>query len=80
MDVLEFAKEERKKVLRDEKNPMFMFQQIDTELLIKALDGDIPVRDLMKQELINRGLNREGKWVGDKEALMDWYHYPDFKK
>lgn len=55
-------------VLSDEQNPAFIFSQTHTELLVKALKGEIDLLKLIKNELINRGLNDEGHWVGYEKA------------
>ena len=54
--------------LSDEKNPAFLFSQTHTELLVKAVKGEIDLLKLVKNELINRGLNGEGQWVGFETA------------
>ena len=55
-------------VLSDEQNPVFIFSKTHTELLVKALKGEIDLLTLVKNELINRGLNDEGQWVGFENA------------
>ena len=55
-------------VLSDEQNPVFIFSKTHTELLVKALKGEIDLSKLVKNELINRGLNDEGQWVGFENA------------
>ena len=58
----------RNSELPDEQNPAFIFSQTHTELLVKALKGEIDLLKLVKKELINRGLNDEGQWVGFENA------------
>jgi hypothetical protein len=55
-------------IMDDFKNPKFMFQCMDTELLTKAVNGEINVLQLIKTELANRGLDSNGKWVGFKKS------------
>ena len=51
--------------LPDELNPEYMFQTIDSALLVKAFNGEINLDDLVKKELSNRGLDpKTGAWVG----------------
>ena len=55
----------------DEKNPKFMFQGTDKDLLIKAIKGEIDLQHLAKQELANRGLSVSGTRVGFNAAKMN---------
>ena len=52
----------------DELNPKYIFNGISTALLVQALKGEIDLLKLVKNELINRGLNDEGQWVGFENA------------
>jgi len=52
----------------DELNPNFIFQSSFTELLVQIASGKIDANELAKQELKNRGLDLEGKWVGFKKV------------
>lgn len=54
--------------LPDDCNPKFMFQTTDTELLVHAVNKKIDLLHLVKQELANRGLNKNGLWVGFEKA------------
>lgn len=49
---------------RDELNPDFVFQGTATALLLAAVSGMIDPALLARQELANRGLDIDGKWVG----------------
>lgn len=42
-------------------------QVLDMALLTAAAQGKIDLNALAKQELANRGLDAEGKWVGFKK-------------
>jgi hypothetical protein len=64
VEVPKKVKEERS----DDTNPKYMFSTTATILLVEALNGDVDVNHLVKQELANRGLNKDGKWVGFDEA------------
>lgn len=50
--------------LPDELNPEYLFSCIATELLVKAMSGEIDLNILVKNELSNRGLNNKGEWKG----------------
>lgn len=55
----------------DDINPRFIFSTTSTALLVEALRGDFDLKQLVRRELANRGLNAEGNWVGfDKAALI----------
>ena len=55
----------------DDINPRFMFSTTATALLVEALRGDFDLKQLIRRELANRGLNTEGNWVGfDKAAQI----------
>lgn len=53
--------------LDDDKNPAYLFTGIHTELLIKALSGEINLQELAKKEMANRGLDHDGNWIGFKK-------------
>lgn len=46
---------------------LLSIQVIDFTLLTAAAQGKIDLNEMAKQELANRGLNAEGKWVGFKK-------------
>lgn len=50
--------------LPDELNPIFILSGIDTKLLTKIASAEINLNELAKRELENRGLDKEGKWIG----------------
>lgn len=60
--------DDKKNNLPDEKNPMFLFNTIDTDLLAAAVRGEIDLLNLAKIELANRGVDASGTWVGFANA------------
>jgi hypothetical protein len=54
--------------LPDEKNPEFTFNSTDTEILVKAVQGEIDLQFLAHKQLAARGLNASGEWVGFEQA------------
>jgi hypothetical protein len=55
----------------DDINPRFIFSLTATVILAEALRGDFDLKQLIRRELANRGLNAEGNWVGfDKAAQV----------
>lgn len=53
-------------LLADEKNPVFILQQIDSSLVRMIAKGELDMVDLAKRELANRGIDVNGKWIGFK--------------
>lgn len=43
-------------------------QSFDTRFLVAIHHGDVDIVALARQELMNRGLNGEGRWVGFAKA------------
>lgn len=55
--------------ISDTENPLFLFSTIDVNLLLKVASGEICATFLAQRELANRGVDKNGKWVGfDKAA------------
>lgn len=54
--------------MSDETNPTYMFQTTHTELLVRALRGEIDLKALVAAEMASRGLYADGKWVGHAKA------------
>ena len=50
----------------DEDNPRFLFADIPTRLLLHCANGTLDLQAIAKQQLANRGLDENGKWVGFK--------------
>lgn len=53
---------------RDELNPKYLFSTKYTDLLVRIARGEIDATELAIEELINRGLDLNGKWVGFEAA------------
>lgn len=45
-------------------------QTADTAILVMAINGEIDLNELAKEELVNRGLDKNGKWIGFDEAAV----------
>ncbi len=43
-------------------------QTFDTRFLLAIHHGDVDVATLVRRELMNRGLNSDGRWVGFAKA------------
>lgn len=50
-----------KDYIHPDKNVICLF---DTDILVGVANGNIDLNKLALKELENRGLNKEGKWVG----------------
>ena len=53
---------------QDELNPIYIFNLTHTQLLVDALNGTFDIKYLAGRQLANRGLDKEGKWVGFDRA------------
>ena len=60
--------------LDDFKNPEFIFSTTHTSLLTKIVKGEIDPVQLAKKQLVNRGQDENGEWVGFKKAYE--IHFP----
>ncbi len=54
--------------MKDDNNPMFLMSGVDTDILTKIISGKISPLFLASMELANRGLDKQGKWVGFPQA------------
>jgi hypothetical protein len=52
----------------DSLNPELIFNMTETQLLVEALRGDFDIVHALKKELANRGVDKNGLWVGFKQA------------
>ncbi len=50
--------------MKDNLNPAFLFSSTYTELLCKIVNGEIDPKQLAEKELQNRGLDKNGFWIG----------------
>jgi hypothetical protein len=56
----------------DETNPKFLFHTTHTKLVKAVATGSLDARELAKREMANRGLGKNGEWVGFDEAAKEW--------
>jgi len=52
---------------RDE-NPLYLFADISTNLLVKIVSKDFNILELARLQLLERGVNEKGKWIGFEKA------------
>jgi len=52
----------------DELDPRYLFNMTATQLLTEALKGEFDITYLIKRQLANRGLDRQGNWIGFDKA------------
>ncbi len=62
----------KKEILKDEDNPEFLFNAINTSLLKDIINGKIDPVYLAKKEMANRGLNKNGKWISFDKARREY--------
>lgn len=60
--------------LKDDDNPAFMFSTTNTALLTKIVNGEVTPLFMASMELAQRGLDKQGNWVGFAEA--EKIHFP----
>lgn len=53
---------------KDELDPRHLFSLTHTQLLVEALKGEFSLDYMAGRQLANRGLDKEGKWVGFDKA------------
>ena len=58
--------------LPDDQNPVYMFSITPTELLVQIATRKIDTVDYARAELANRGIGKNGVWVGFKESAKQW--------
>jgi len=58
--------------LKDELNPKFIFSNVNTNLLVDAISGKLNLQNLAMNELVARGLDKEGLWVGFEKAKREF--------
>lgn len=58
--------------LRDELNPLFVFQMTHTDLLVQIATGKLDALQMVREELANRGMGKAGTWVGFDSAETEW--------
>ena len=64
-----------KKELRDNENPIYMFGQTSVKLLKDIANEEFDTVFYARCEMANRGLGKNGEWVGFKEAQKIWDIY-----
>lgn len=71
-DKIEMKKEKELAELPDDQNPVYIFSLTSTELLLQISDGEIDAVDYARAEISNRGIGKNGVWVGFREAKRQW--------
>jgi hypothetical protein len=49
-----------------------IFQGIDTDVLLEIAGGKVDPAELVRIELAQRGLGKDGKWIGFPQARQLW--------
>ncbi len=49
-----------------------IFQGIDTDVLLEVAGGKVDPAELVRIELAQRGLGKDGKWIGFPQAQQLW--------
>jgi len=56
----------------DSRNPDLMFQSLDPSLLKGIACGHLDAVHFARQEMVHRGLGKNGTWVGFDDAAREW--------
>lgn len=54
--------------LPNDENPLLLFSETSTNLLVRLLDKDVNLVTLIRLSLLERGVNEKGKWIGFEKA------------
>lgn len=58
----------REEELTDDNNPAYLYNTVNTSILVQIANGEIDANYIARVELANRGLDKKGNWVGFKAA------------
>lgn len=58
--------------MRDDENPEFLFAITNTKLVLDIALKKMDVIKIAKEEMIKRGFDKRGKWIGFEEAKKIW--------
>lgn len=56
----------------DDKNPSFMWSRTNNILLLSILNGKFDPLEYAKREMVNRGIGKNGEFIGFEEAGKLW--------
>jgi len=56
----------------DDRNPRYLFATTHSDLLAALLRAEVDLNALARAEMANRGLDRDGKWIGHQAAAALW--------
>lgn len=56
----------------DDENPEYMFQTLHINLIKKLATGQLDGKKYAQKELAQRGLDKNGKWIGFDAAKKYW--------
>jgi len=56
----------------DDQAPQYVFRTTDSDLLAALLRAEVDLNALARAEMANRGLDRDGKWIGHQAAAALW--------
>lgn len=58
--------------MSDDENPHFVFQSVNTKLLLAMATGKVNAQEYAKLEMVNRGFDKKGSWIGFKASKELW--------
>lgn len=66
--------------LSREENPLYLFSEISTGLLVKIVNKEFNILTLARMQLLERGVNEKGKWIGFEKSRQLLSAFTDRKK
>jgi len=58
--------------IRDDDNPEFLFNGVNTSILLPVALGKIDAKKLAQKEMAQRGFGKKGEWIGFDKAEKLW--------
>lgn len=68
-DIEKFRRAANEGTIPDEENPLFVFSTASSSMLAMLAYGGYDPVMLAKIQLADRGLDKQGKWIGAREAM-----------
>lgn len=66
--IKKYEKAAEEGTIPDDENPLFIFSLTSSKLLAMGIQGEISLMQLAKMQLVARGQNLKGEWVGFEKA------------
>ncbi len=64
VELIQLIRGKAKERLPDDMNPEYLFSKTHIDLLLQIAQGTLRTKKLARRELQNRGINKDGKFIG----------------